>query len=232
MSAAPQRVVRVPVRSRRHGRIGLALIAYGLLGLGLIVAALLSVGGAIGQGQLDARVEMAETLDASRESLREAASAARNANASMTGAALAAGSAGQMMEEMSATLRGLAASLRLTIFGAQPFAPAALEFDRIADRAQVLAGDLQAVRASVETGAGDTARVGDGLERLEGQVGRLAESVDEIAEGGVGQLRLLVAAMLGWLAVPAAVSVWLGVRWARPRPRAVVVREERVPPPG
>jgi hypothetical protein len=221
MTTGARRIIRIPIRRGTHGILGVGLIAYGLLGIGLISVALLFLGGRIAAaGGTETGEDLNRTLQSSRDALREASAAVRGADTGLASAAVAAGSAGEMMGELSMSLRGLASALRISILGAQPFAGPAADFDRLADRASELGDDLEAVRASVSLAATDTSRLAQSIDRLELRMGDLQSSVDLATADGFAAARLLLATLLLWLAVPAVISLWLGIRWSRPRRRA------------
>jgi hypothetical protein len=220
MTTRTRRVIRVPIRPGSQRAIGIGLIAWGILGIGLVAAALLLLAGRVpAAGGIETREDLARTMEASRLTLREAAVAVRGADVGLTGAALAAGSAGRMMDEMGTSLSQLSTALRLTILGTQPFAGPADDFARLADRTAQVAMDLETVRASVSIAAEDTSRLADSIDRLEVQIGDLQESIDLVAGDGLGHARLLLAVLLGWMAMLALVSLWIGVRWVAPARR-------------
>lgn len=209
-------LLRTSPRMRR--RLGLALTVYGLLGIALLVPLLLLLAGpTTTAGSLGARDQLVSAIDDARGSLRDATTAARDSRTGLEAAATTAGSTGKFMTQLAGTLRSLAGTLRIEIplIGTAPLAGAAGSFDDLANRADGLAADLETVRSSVSTSADDLGRLADDLDRLEIQLGRVGGSVDAAAGDGLGQLRIAAIALLAWLALPAAFSLWLGLGWLR-----------------
>jgi hypothetical protein len=183
---------------RVRRRIGMALTFYGLAGLALLGFSIAFVLGAFDGGRgplgLDAtRRQLVELLDSSSQILAHAEVAARDADDSLAATGSAATSGSRFTADLGTTLRDLAASLRISILGSQPFSGPADGFDRVALEAAAVAVDFGRMRAQV-----NSARAG------------LADTLD------AGRWRLLGAAILAWLGVPALVSLWLGLRWWRP----------------
>jgi hypothetical protein len=201
-------------------RIGMVMTGYGVVGLVLLGFSIAFVLGAFDGGRgplgLDAtRRQLVEVLDSSTRVLLDAETAARDADDSLASTGSAAASGSRFTTDLGVTLHDLAASLRISIFGSQPFAGPADGFDRIALQAAAVAADLDAASASVRRGAQDMGTLADDLARVRADLNRtkagLADTLD------AGRWRLLGAAILAWLAVPAVLSLWLGLRWWHPR---------------
>jgi hypothetical protein len=120
------------------------------------------------------------------------------------------------MDELAATMTSLSGSLRVSLLGSQPFAAAADDFDRTAERAAAVGADLALAAASVDLAADDIARLSSDLQDMRSELDGIRATVDDRIESTAW--RLLLAAMLGWLAIPAAVSLALGLRWIGLRP--------------
>jgi hypothetical protein len=221
---------RDTIVGRRLVGVGLAL--YGALSLVLILILLMLViaprdddDGLLG---LDAqRRQLLGVIDASAMAIENAETAARGVDDTLLSTGSAAASAALLMDQLSTTMRELAASLRISILGSQPFAGPADQFDLVAAQAGRVAADLDLAAVSVRLGAADMVALADQLDSLRAEVtlmrGRLDEPFDE------GPWRLVAAAILAWLVVPALVSLWVGLRWSRrvappgaPRDRGVV----------
>ncbi len=80
----------------------------------------------------------------------------------------------------------------------------------LGDRITV-AADLEQAAGSVELAAGDIADLSADLAELQSELGTVRDSIDDRIESTAW--RLVLAAMLGWLAIPAAVSLLIGLRW-------------------
>jgi hypothetical protein len=209
----------------RRRRSGFLLAAFGAVGLLLTVTSLAFVlapmdaeEGPLGlEGQ---RRQIVAFLDASSAAIADAETTAREADESLESTSSAAGSAGTFMNQLAGTMRTLSASLRTDLFGSQPFAGPADEFLRVADQASLVATNLEAAAASVNV-------AGDDVGALAGALGTLRDEMAGVRERLSGRIeadpwRILVAAFLVWLAIPAAVCLALGIRWIRPdwrRPR-------------
>jgi hypothetical protein len=217
-------------------RLGALLLAFGASGLLLIGIALAFVAGGAGDDGafgLDVqRRRLVALVDASDRAIDSARAAARDGDDSLTSTATAAGSAAGMMGELAATLRELAASLRVSVLGSQPFAPAADDMDRVATRAATVAADLDGAASSVASAAEEMATLADDLAAMRAELdairGGLAQPID------AGAWRLLVGALLAWLAIPAVASVAVGLRWvsrSRPAPATAAPVLREAPPP-
>jgi hypothetical protein len=199
-------------------RVGMGLAFYGALSLALILILLFLVAtpprdgdGLFGlEGQ---RRQLLSMIDASAAALGDAETAARGVDDTLLSTGGAAASAGTFMTELATTMRGLASSLRISILGSQPFAGPADDFERVAAQASRVALDLDLAAQSATSGAADMVAMADQLAAVRAEVGLmrggLAEPFDE------GPWRLLAAVVLAWLAVPALVSLWVGLRWWR-----------------
>jgi hypothetical protein len=206
-----------PLQRRR--RAGMALTAYGVTGLvllGLTLAFVLGAfDGAAGPLGLEAqRSAMVQTLDATAVTLTDAEAAARDAGAALTSTSSAATDGSRFTADLGTTLRNLAASLRLTILGTQPFAGPADDMDRVAGQAGSVATDLEQAAASIGRGAVDMRSIAVDLAAMRARIDGMKTSLVAI---DVGRWRWIAAAIVAWLAVPAAVSLWLGLRWWQPR---------------
>ncbi len=202
----------------RRQRIGFLLAGFGAVGLLLTVTSLAFVlapldadEGPLGlEGQ---RRQLVALLDASSAAIADAQTTAREADLSLESTSSAAGSAGTFMNQLAGTMRTLAASLQTDLFGSQPFAGPAEEFLRVADQASLVATNLEAAAASVSV-------AGDDIGELAGALGTLRDEMGGVRERLSGRIeadpwRILVAAFLVWLAIPAAVCLAIGLRWVR-----------------
>lgn len=217
-------------RDRR--RFGALLVGFGASGLVLIGLALALVAGVLGDddgpiGLEGQRQRLVGLLDASSTAMETAGAAAGDADDSLGSTATAARSTAGMMSELSTTLRELASSLRISILGSQPFAPAADDMERVATRAGTVAADLDSAARSVGLTAEDMTTLREDLfamrRELDGIRTSLARPIDTTG------WRLLLGALLTWLAVPALASLALGARWLS-RPATATATAARTPP--
>jgi hypothetical protein len=232
------RAADVPVALPARGttarrRLGALLVAFGAAGILLLGTSLAFVAGPVDadEGPLGLEAQrrlLVALLDTSARSIDSAATAARDADSSLGSTSVAAASAATLMTELSATMRQLAASLRVSFLGTQPFAPAADDMDRVATQAATVAADLDVAASSVRLAAEDMAVLADDLAGMRAEIdrirGRIAGRIE--ADGW----RLMLGATLAWLAIPAVVSVAIGLRWLRPAGRTGGARTP-VPPP-
>lgn len=209
----------VAVDSPTRRRLGAALTAYGAVGVVLLGAAAILVAGLLdgGRGPLGLEAErrqLVEVLDATGRALGDAETAARDAGDSLATTATAAGSGSRFSADLGSTLRRLAASLRISILGSQPFLGPADDFDRVAGQAGGVAADLDAAAASLRLGAEDMNVLADDLAAMRREVVQLRDGMKDVLQ--IDQWRLAVAAILAWLAVPAVLGLAIGLRWWRP----------------
>jgi len=198
--------------------VGIGLALYGAMSLILILILLVLViaprQGDDGLLGLDAqRRQLLGVIDASATAIENAETAARGVDDTLLSTGGAAASAAVLMNQLATTMRELAASLRISILGSQPFAEPADQFDLVAAQASRVAADLDLAAVSIRLGATDMVILADQLDALRAEVtlmrGRLDRPFDE------GPWRLVAAAILAWLIVPALVSLWVGLRWSR-----------------
>jgi hypothetical protein len=198
--------------------VGMGLAVYGALSLGLILVLLLLVatpsGNSDGPFGLDAqRRQLVSMIDASADALGDAETAARGVDDTLLSTGGAAASAGRFMAELATTMRGLATSLRISILGSEPFAGPADDFERVADQASRVAVDLDLAASSATNGAADMVALADQLAAVRAEVRLMRGGLDQPFDEG--PWRLLAAVVLAWLALPAFVSLWVGLRWWR-----------------
>jgi hypothetical protein len=215
-AVAPEPLALPPRGTAGRRRLGALLVAFGASGLLLIGSALVFVAGPVDEaegplGLEGHRRELVALLDASADAIDSAGVAARDADDSLGSTATAAGSAATLMTELSATMRELAASLRISFLGTQPFAPAADDMERVAAQASAVAADLDTASSSVRLAAEDMAVLADDLAEMRREIDLIRARVEGRIEAD--PWRLLLGAILAWLAIPAIVSLGLGIRW-------------------
>ena len=208
-------VLPVPLDRRRAG---IALTAYGAAGLLLLGLAMAFVVGAFddGAGPLGLEAQrrgLLDLLDASNVALIDAEATAREADDGMSSTAAAARDGSRFVADLGATLRNLATSLRLSILGSQPFAGPADDFDRVAAQAARVAADLDQAAASIDLSSKDMGSLASDLAAMRGRIDGVKTNLAGI---DAGRWRWLAGAMIAWLAIPALLSLWLGLRWWQP----------------
>ena len=108
----------------------------------------------------------------------------------------------------------------LDILGQRPFAGIGSSFGELAARSRTLSTSLNTTADALGSDIADTAAVGRDLNRLADQLDQLRASTGaggpSAASTGFAWLPILLLALLLWLAVPAAASLWIGLRLLRP----------------
>lgn len=198
----------------RRGALGWGLIVYGVLGIALVMTgAVIGLGVA---GRIEALATAADgTLQAATRSTRAAATSFTSVDGSLAEAETSSGQAADLAREASVTLGALADAMQLSVFGAQPLLPLAGRFRDSADQADALGATLDGVATSLDGTRADAAEIGTELEDLAIELDTLQGAADP---GDGGLLRLFVALLLAWIAVPAVGGVLLGLSLLR-RPR-------------
>jgi hypothetical protein len=210
------RIELPPRNPESRRRLGALLTIFGAIGLMLfgVAAVLVAVPVDEDEGPLGLegqRRRLVAMIDATTTALEEAETAAGNVDGSLTATSGAARSAAAFMDELATSMRTLSGSLRISILGGQPFATVADDFDRTAERAAAVATDLELAGGSVDLAAADIAQLSRDLGDLRSELAAIRGSVDDRIESTAW--RLILAAMLAWLAIPAAVSLAIGLRW-------------------
>jgi hypothetical protein len=186
------------------------LIAYGVTGVVLLIVV---VGVALdAAARAERLVGSADTTLESAATTADAAAAAfSGANDSLDRGAASAADAATLSRDASATLRALAAAMEISIFGAQPLLPLADDFAATADQAASLADELDGVGAALEDTQTDITLVGARLSELADDLDALSPA--ETSTSSMPPLRLIVALLGIWLALPAigalAAGIWL-----------------------
>ncbi len=162
-----------------------ALVLYGVLGLFVTIA--LIVLGATTFGEIS---RFQSALDTERQalvaSLRTVSATVRDTSAatseftkSIEAARQSAGGASVLANDTAGTFRELALRMHVSIFGLQPLATVAPEFDRSADQLTQLAISLGLTRDALAQNGRDVQRVGGDLEQLQRQVEAVAASLSQ-----------------------------------------------------
>lgn len=216
-------------RARRRRRLGAALLAFGAVGLALVVAA-----GALVLGSLSAvndaatgferqRLEIVAMLGPASSALSNAATSVSNAGASLTETSAAASQAARLTTRLAESFEGLAALGSFEILGTRPFGQLSGQFAAVGTEARALSADLTTTAESMSQNIADSLAVAADLRSLADQLHRLEASLTS-SSGGIGAAgaslpvdlaRIVLLGLLAWLAVPALVSLWLGLRLIR-----------------
>ena len=211
----------------------LGLTAFGAAGLVLAVVLLIGLVRLAGTASAlaDEQAAMAELMDAGHATAVDGRSAAERAQAGVISTADAADQAAGFTTDLAAALRETASSLRVDVFGSQPFAAAADRVDRAADQADQAAAGLATAADQARQGAAQLGAVTADLDRIATNMAGIRGGLSSGGDVDAGAIGVLEAALIGlvvWLAVPAGACLWLGVAlWRRPgsRPRRVTRHE-------
>lgn len=211
-------LTRIPLTAGRYARpLGLALVAWGVLGLvliGLIVVTVepaLATADALGQRETVTDVQAA--LDTTVASLG-------GVGASVVEGRRAAEDAGIAVREIAATTDQLAQAMSLSLFGAQPFLPIAQGFERQTASLEQLALDLDALSTALRRNESDVAALRASAVVLRDRVDRIVPASAVPA----ADLRPLLYALLGWLALPALGAIGAGTWLLRSAPAGAARR--------
>lgn len=214
------------VTLRRRRVLGWALVGHGGAGLAIAAAGLFFVAGSLGPvtgpvGSLDEqRDALTAWLATTSRTLGDASAAAGRVDGSLGSTASAAGEAALLTDELAVTMRQLASAMELELFGSRPFGALADDFGRVADRAATLSTDLATAGAAIEANREDSRRVAADFADLRADIDQLRELVgaSNVGDGGADPLaaaRLLLVALLGWVAFGASISLVAGVALVR-----------------
>lgn len=227
-------MTRRPEIERR--RLGMGLVAFGVVGLvligsaGALLLASLSAVGDAATGFERQRTQVVEMLGPASAALERAASSASNAGTSLAETRDSAAQAATLMTRLSDSFDSLAALGSFDILGARPFAAISGQFSQVAAESRTLSADLARTAAAMNTNITDSTAVAADLRALADQLDELETSLGGSSgtAPGAGNASLPIAlaqavliGLLAWFAVPAAASLWIGLRWYRPvRPRS------------
>jgi hypothetical protein len=198
-----------PGQTRWLGRI---LAAQGVVGLALLLPAAALIGsllvGQVGRAGLAGSLD--QTLQRGEISVADAARAIRAADEALASTGASAGEASAMLSELSAAMREGSASLRISVFGQQPFLPLADSFARTAERADLAARSVGATEPQVQATRRSMAALSADLDSLAVALTQLRASGP--SDGPAIALGVLLVGVIGWLAIAAAICLALGWR--------------------
>jgi hypothetical protein len=161
-------------------------------------------------GSLDHALERAQV------SVADAARATRAADAALASTGTSAGETSAMLSELATAMREGSASLRISVFGQQPFVPLADSFARTAERADLAATSIATTGPRIELTRRSMADLSADLDALSIELAQVrASSPSEIPATVLG---IFLVAIVGWLAVAAAICLAFGWRLLQPIP--------------
>jgi hypothetical protein len=207
----------------RRRRLGAGLLAFGASGLALLgIAIVLVLGPLASLGDAAAgfdreRARLVAALEPAQATLDHAATSAANAGTSLTDAADAARQASALTSQLADASDRLAGLGSLDILGTRPFSEAATSFGELASRSRSLSTSLGATADSLASNVTDSQAVAADLRSLSGQLQAIRGDLSTAtpATGSFDLLRVLLVALLAWLAVPAVASLAVGWRMWR-----------------
>jgi hypothetical protein len=174
-----------------------ALVLYGILGL-LTAMAMLVVGAttfsqiATLQHALETEREaLVASLRTVSSTLGNTAAATTEFERSIEAARQAADGASKLANDSAGTFRDLAVRMNLEVFGFQPLATIAPQFNNSADQLTQLAISLGSTRDALGQNGDDVQRIGGNLQQLQGQVDAVATSLSQPGVLGFGSQALL-----------------------------------------
>jgi ABC-type transporter Mla subunit MlaD len=173
------------------------------------------------------RDQLAGMLEPAAATLRSAAASADHAGTSLTSSAAAAGEGAALTAQLGSALDELSALSGFDVLGARPFAQAVASFADVAARSRAVSANLDATAQALGTDVADSVSVAANLNRLADQLDALRASLGAGSKAGdvhglsattsFDIARIVLVALLAWLAIPAATCIWLGWRLWRPR---------------
>jgi len=227
--------------SRVRDRIAMALLAYGLVGVALLLLTLFLTLVSLGTvEQLARSVDsggpegVAARLAPIESTLAEAEIAIVGFDATLDGTAAAMESGRALTSGLAEALRRLASSLDVVVLGTRPFAGLGAEFSEVAANADALATDLGQTSVSLAANREALGRLAGELADLRAGVAALRAELGA-TEGGLGDgpasgqssalvvpaaeaftlSRIVLVALLAWLAVPPVAAVSIALRRLR-----------------
>jgi hypothetical protein len=225
---------------RRPDAIAIGFVAYGIGALLLLIVTLALVLTTLAAVEQTARSidaasgpALAPRLDRVGRSLDEAQTALRGFDATLDSTASSARNGQAMGLSLASSLRRLSTALDVNLLGTRPFAEVGAEFLVVADRADALARDLEATAGSLDANRDSLSRLADEVAGLQTELAALRSELgagdeEEPVAGASGTpidaatavslARLVVIALLVWLAIPAFLVILHGRgRWRRAR---------------
>ena len=217
------------LRGPRHGArwwAGLALIVYGAVGLALLVAAIVGLGrpleqlGTLGRTVETQRGALTATLRDTSRTLGDASTGFAGFDQSLAQARTSTDRAATLAREVSGTMAGMGRAMNVSVFGVQPLAQLAPQFERAAQQLDQLGTDLQGIGTALNRNSADIRTARADLDRVRAQVERLATAAEStpIPAGTAGELtavRIGLYGLLGWLALQALAAVVVGLALTR-----------------
>ena len=207
----------LPAGSVRRTRwLGRILVAHGAVGLTLLLPILVIVAsfmvGQMGRDGVAASLDRA--LERAQVSVADGARATRAADQALSSTDASTTETSAMLSEMARAMRDGSASLRVSLFGQQPFLPLADSFARTAERADLAARSIAATGPQVELTRRSMADLAADLDSLGLELATVrAAAPSETPAVALGILLLCVA---GWLAIGAAICLGVGLRLLGP----------------
>jgi hypothetical protein len=204
----------------RNGALSIGLIVYGVAGLLLaaVLLAALGPGDLGGLGRIDAeRHAVIDLLATTETTALDSRAAVDRARSSIDAGASAADESAGFARQLASALRQLGSSLRVDLFGSRPFEAAAGDIEGAADRAEAAATGLDRASSDARSGADGMGSLASDLQTASVELAAVRRGLEGTSDLGASLtwLRIALVGLVLWLAVPAIVSVWLGIRLRR-----------------
>ena len=174
----------------------MALVLYGIIGI--LVSVVLLVVGSTTMGQIGTlqntlegeRSSLVASIRAASKTLADTGTATNDFQTSISGARDSADTASKLANDTAGTFRDMAGNLNISIFGIQPLAGLAPQFERGADQLQLLAISLGATREALAVNRTDIQRVATDLSQLQRELDAVARSLEQPNVLGLGNQSL------------------------------------------
>lgn len=218
-----QRDERSARRRRRAVRLlGFVLMAYGVLGALILAGSAVGLAGPFDQvGKLAStlegqRLSLVRALDTTASTLENAGSGIGRLDTSLSTARESTTQAATLAREVSGTMTQLGAAMNVSILGAQPFVGLAGSFDLVAGQLNDLGTSIDGIATSLGANSADIRVTRADIDSLQRQVAEVARTLRngpriDVPQAAIGNARLVLYALLSWLALAALGVAALGL---------------------
>jgi hypothetical protein len=150
--------------------------------------------------------------------LNRSADSAANASVSLTASAAAAEDAAALTSQLADSMDSMSRAASIQVFGTQPFGAAAASLGQVAASSRTLSSDLHTTATTISANVTDSIGVAADLRDLARQleaIGRstsAAGSASTLSAAALDFGRVVLVGLLAWLAIPALIALWVGIR--------------------
>ncbi len=186
-----------------------------LLGAAVLISEPLEQLDSVGESLEVERGHLVDALRSTAQTIDDAATGFEGFDASLAQTKQSSDRAANLSRDVSATMFSLAQQMNVIILGVQPFANIAPSFDRAGTQLRDLGTDLDAIGTSLVRNVDDVRAARTNLQQLGDEVDELVVSVEELelpglSESAVGNIRLAIYGLIGWLAALALGTMLAG----------------------